>query len=108
MDSSTACEERRSHARWQGEDPKPLPVRIAGATQLGRIRDVSAGGIALAGDFDSGIGFPALVEVNDALHLPGVVVRICSGVMAIRFILTKPMCQQIDEAIRLGLAPSDW
>ena len=100
--------ERRTHQRWQGEDPQPLPMLIGETRQAGRLRDISAGGIAVEGELNASIGAPALVELNDALRLPGVVVRVKDRKVAIRFDLPGPLAQQIDQAVRLGLCPAEW
>jgi hypothetical protein len=108
MASTWSGIERRAHQRWQGEDPQPLPLRIGETQRSGHIRNISAGGIAVEGDFAAQIGTQALVELNDALHLPGVVVRNEARGVAIRFVLSGPLSQQIDQAVRLGLCPAEW
>jgi hypothetical protein len=74
----------------------------------GRLHDISAGGIAVQGDLDARIGAPVLIELNDALQLPGTVVRIEGRTVAIRFALPGPLRQQVDEAVKLGLCPAEW
>jgi hypothetical protein len=108
MASSWFGSERRVHPRWQGEDPQPLPMRIGETRRAGRLRDISAGGIAVEGELSASIGAAALVELNDALHLPGIVVRVEGRMVAIRFALPAPLAQQIDQAVQLGLCPAEW
>jgi hypothetical protein len=108
MASSWFGSERRAHRRWQGEDRQPLPMRIGETRQAGRLCDISAGGIAVEGELNASIGAPALVELNDALRLPGVVVRVEGRRVAIRFALPPPLAQQIDQAVQLGLCPAEW
>jgi hypothetical protein len=108
MTSTWSGNERRAHRRWQGEDLQPLPLRIGDARHAGRIHNISAGGIVVQGEVEASIGAPALVELNDALRLPGVVVRVEAQAVAIRFLLSPRLSQQIDQAVQLGLGPAEW
>lgn len=108
MVSSWSGIERRAHPRWQGEDRQPLPLRIGEARQAGRLRDISAGGAAVQGDLAASIGASALIELSDALRLPGVVVRVEPRTVAIRFDLPGALSLQIDQAVKLGLCPAEW
>ena len=100
--------EQRAHIRWYGDAPQPVVLLQGRNRRRCSIKDISAGGVALTRDFDVWPGERVAVEINDAVRLPGTVVRLGVGRLAIRFHLSKDLEAKIDQAIQLGLSPAEW
>lgn len=107
-ESDAGHAERRSSIRWRGDAPRPVLATWGGETHSCKIKDISAGGVALAADEPAAVGVMVVVEINDAVRLPGVVLRCGRGAMAVKFELPKPIALQIERAIQLGLSPAEW
>ena len=100
--------ERRSSIRWRGDAPRPVHIACNGQSVDGKIKDISAGGAALLADQPVAAGTKIVVEINDAVRLPGTVLRAGGGAMAVKFDLPAHLALQIDRAIQLGLSPAEW
>jgi len=100
--------EHRMHPRWIADQPYPVLVRLGDHVHACDLRDISAGGASLARNFHAEIGFVVVVEVNDVVRLPGVVVRLDFDAIAVTFVLSELLAEVIDKVIRHGLGPTDW
>lgn len=101
--------ERRAHMRWS--PPRrdlTIGLRVGGALQRCRLKDISAGGAALIADSPVEVDTEVVVELNHALCLPGLVYRARSDAIVVKFSLPTAVVRQIDQGIQLGLAPAEW
>lgn len=108
QDEAAFQADRRASIRWRGDAPYPVQVQWAGKPHNCNIRDISAGGAALAAAQPAEVGAKVVVEINDAVRLPGFVLRTLRGGMAVKFDLPAHLAQQIERAIQLGLSPAEW
>ena len=99
--------EQRAHIRWRGDNPAVV-VHLAGARTTGAVRDISAGGAALAMSPGAMVGMSAKVEINGTVHLTGTVVRVFRGGCAVRWSIPENVASYIDQAIQFGLGPAEW
>jgi hypothetical protein len=104
---ASSLAELRAHIRWRGGNP-PVVVHLAGARTTGTVRDISAGGAALAMSPGAMVGMSAKVEINGTVHLAGTVVRVFRGGCAVRWSIPENVASYIDQAIQFGLGPAEW
>jgi hypothetical protein len=100
--------EKRAHIRWYGDAPHPVFLIQGRNRRRCAIKDISAGGVALTRDFDVWPGERVAVEINEMVRLPGTVLRLGVGMLAIKFQLPRELEAKIDQAIQLGLNPAEW
>lgn len=104
---SAGMAEQRAHIRWRGGNP-PVVVHVAGARTTATVRDISAGGAALAMSPGAMVGMSARVEINSTVHLTGRVIRVFRGGCAVRWSIPENVAAYIDQAIQFGLGPAEW
>jgi hypothetical protein len=107
FDPAAGMAEQRAHIRWRGGNPAVV-VHLAGARTTGAVRDISAGGAALAMSPGAMVGMSAKVEINGTVHLAGTVVRVFRGGCAVRWSIPANVAAYIDQAIQFGLGPDEW
>jgi len=100
--------EQRAHIRWSGDAPHRVLVDHGQRAFACGLKDISAGGAALTGRLDVAVGHLLVLEINDYLRLPAVVVRVQPDRIAVRFTLPKSLSAVIEQAIELGIGPDRW
>ena len=100
--------EQRAHIRWSGDAPYRVLLRHGERILPCGLKDISAGGAALTCAVDLAVGHVAIVEINQYLRLPAVVVRVQPDRVAVQFTLAPALANVIEQAIEMGISPDQW